>query len=148
MESLGAQIRAARPPRLPVSNRKPGERTVRGWLSSIDKDAKEARDRRIFDLWLACHTQEEIAGAVGCPQQTAADRITESGKLANLGKSDRAAAEHATDFDPPIYNIWKQQTKTAGPSELEPFAKGIGRLWEGSPALYESVVPHDKVGIP
>jgi len=25
-----------------------------------------------------------------------------------------AAAEHATDFDLPIYNVWKQQTKTAG----------------------------------
>jgi hypothetical protein len=27
-------------------------------LSSIDKDA---RNRHIFDLWLACHTQQEIA---------------------------------------------------------------------------------------
>jgi hypothetical protein len=32
-------------------------------------------------------------------------------KMADLPNSDRssqAAAEHATDFDPPIYNIWKQ----------------------------------------
>jgi hypothetical protein len=27
--------------------------------------------------------------------------------LVKLAKSDKAAAEHATDFDPPIYNIWK-----------------------------------------
>ena len=40
------------------------ERTVREWLSRIDKDTKEARDKRIFDLWLACWTQEEIAEAV------------------------------------------------------------------------------------
>jgi hypothetical protein len=29
-------------------------------------------------------------------------------------KPDQAAAEHATDFDVPIYNVWKQQEKTAG----------------------------------
>jgi hypothetical protein len=28
-------------------------------------------------------------------------------------QNHKAAAEHATDFDPPIYNIWKQQTKMA-----------------------------------
>jgi hypothetical protein len=26
---------------------------------------------------------------------------------------NQIAAEHATDFEPPIYNIWKQQEKTA-----------------------------------
>jgi hypothetical protein len=39
------------------------ERTIRNWLSRIDKDAKEARDKRIFERWMACHSQEEIAGA-------------------------------------------------------------------------------------
>jgi hypothetical protein len=34
--------------------------------------------------------------------------------MRNLNKSDIAAAEHATDFDPPIYNVWKQQTKSKG----------------------------------
>lgn len=68
------------------------------------KDSKEARNRRIFDLWLACWTQQEIAEAVGAPQKTIDDVIasfSENGKPANLAKSDRAAAEHATDFDPP-----------------------------------------------
>ncbi len=32
------------------------ERTVRDWLSRMDKDAKEARNRRIFEAWLACRT--------------------------------------------------------------------------------------------
>lgn len=88
------------------------ERTVREWLSRMDKDAKESRDRRIFDLWLACWTQQEIAAETGAPQQTIADVLTEFGDIAKLGKSDRAAAEHATDFEVPIYNIWKQQKKT------------------------------------
>ena len=33
------------------------------------------------------------------------------GKVADLPKTEQAASEHATDFDIPIYNIWKQQTK-------------------------------------
>jgi len=32
--------------------------------------------------------------------------------LPKLAKSAQAAAEHATDFEPPIYNVWKQQEKT------------------------------------
>jgi hypothetical protein len=38
------------------------ERTVRDWLFRIDKESKEARDKRIFEMWLACLTHEEIAG--------------------------------------------------------------------------------------
>jgi len=32
-------------------------------------------------------------------------------EIGNLAKSHKAAAEHATNFTPPIYNIWKQQEK-------------------------------------
>jgi hypothetical protein len=31
-----------------------------------------------------------------------------------MTKPDQLAAEHATDFEPPIYNVWKQQSKTEG----------------------------------
>jgi hypothetical protein len=41
------------------------DRTVRDWLSRIDKDSKEARNRRIFDMWMACYTQEEISAEIG-----------------------------------------------------------------------------------
>ena len=52
------------------------ERTVRNWLKRIDKDAKEARNKRIFDMWLACHTQQEIADAEGI-RWPAVDNIEE-----------------------------------------------------------------------
>ena len=39
------------------------ERTICDLLSRMDKDAKEARNRRIFEMWMACATQEEIAEA-------------------------------------------------------------------------------------
>ena len=91
-----------------------GERTVRSWLSRIDKDTKEARDKRIFAMWLACHTQQEIADTEGMPRKTVDDAMADFGEIGKLANSAKAAAEHATDFAPPIYNIWKQQEKTAG----------------------------------
>lgn len=91
------------------------ERTIRDWLSRIDKDAKEARDKRIFDLWLACHTLDDIAAETDASTSDV-DRVvkkfSQNGDFAELGKSAQAAAEHATDFDPPIYNVWKQQDKS------------------------------------
>jgi ParB-like chromosome segregation protein Spo0J len=89
------------------------ERTIRDWLSRIDKDAKEARDKRIFAAWLACHTQQEIADTEGMSQPQV-NEITGNIGIGNLAVSDKAAAEHATNFEPPIYNVWKQQDKSAG----------------------------------
>jgi hypothetical protein len=74
---------------------------------------------RTFDLWLACWTQEQIAGELSISQGEVAKNIP-SGDIAVLNKSDRAAAEHATDFDPPIYNVWKQQEKTRGSRDGDP----------------------------
>ena len=93
------------------------ERTVRDWLSRVDKDSKEARDKRIFDLWLACWTQDEIAAEVGLSQPQLAE-VTKNIGIGNLAKTDISRAEHATDFDVPIYNIWKQQTKSEGSSHF------------------------------
>lgn len=90
------------------------ERTVRNWLSRIDKDAKDARNRKIFDLWLAGWTQQEIADEVGVTKDTVCQITAEFPKSDKLTKPQQSAAEHATDFDVPIYNIWKQQIKTEG----------------------------------
>lgn len=103
---------------------------------------------KIFDLWLTCHTQQEIADAVGCAigpvneflkslqyfgnatageietlseiaddagcdEKVVREVIGETAGLPNLRKGDIAAAEHATDFTPPIYNVWKQQENYA-----------------------------------
>jgi hypothetical protein len=114
------------------------ERTIRNWLSRIDKDAKADRDRRIFDLWLACWTQQEIADELGLDATDKAVRV--SGNVADLPKNQKAAADHATDFDPPIYNIWKQQKKTAGSSH---FGNSEVRLLDNLLYLYTS--PFDVV---
>jgi hypothetical protein len=64
-------------------------------------------------MWLACATQQEIAEAVETPQKTIDDWTK--------GFSETSATEESLkwqNFDPPIYNIWKQQTR------VDPFAGG------------------------
>jgi len=121
--------------------------TVNNWLSRIDKDTKEERDAAVQSLYLQCYSQDEIAQSVGMPQPTVNALLSEiqkfkipiiPGQFADLlkdktGKALKAAeeerqaaivrtngenADHATDFEIPIYNIWKQQEKTAGSSHF------------------------------
>ncbi len=35
-------------------------------------------------------------------------------RLDRCDEANRGNAAHATDFDPPIYNVWKPQEKTPG----------------------------------
>jgi ParB-like chromosome segregation protein Spo0J len=93
------------------------DRTIRDWLGRIDKDSKESRNKRIFEMWMACATQEDIAVACDMSQAQVAE-ITKNIGNGELAKSDKAASEHAIDFDTPIYNIWKQQTKSEGSSHF------------------------------
>ena len=90
-----------------------GNSSIRRWTSRDDKDYKRELEQVAFRLWLACNTQDEIANATGWSQPIVATFI-ENAQLSNLDKSQQSAATHATDFQPPIYNVWKQQTKTNG----------------------------------
>ena len=85
------------------------------WLSRTVKDNKDKRDRKIFDLWLACWTHKEIANVVQLTEEAVRQQVSQiEFSETKLGKLSFAAASHAPDFEPPIYNIWKQQKKTAG----------------------------------
>jgi len=66
----------------------------RGWLSRIDKDSKEARDKRIFELWMACWTQDAIAEAEGVSQKEVSLVLEE---MAELPKGIKPITEHLTD---------------------------------------------------
>jgi hypothetical protein len=65
-------------------------------------------------MWMACYTQEEIAEREDIGQKTVDDVLKDISGFGNLAKSAKPFGSHATDFDPPIYNIWKQQEKIAG----------------------------------
>ena len=60
----------------------------------------------VFKLHLLGRTQEEIGDVVVM-------RFS-----ADLPKNAKPQAEHLTDFEPPIYNVWKQQKKSKGPKHF------------------------------
>lgn len=62
-------------------------------------------------MWLACYTVEEIAVATSASKSDVDRTLSQIGNVAELGKTEQASAEHATEFTPPIYNIWKQQER-------------------------------------
>jgi DNA-directed RNA polymerase specialized sigma subunit len=49
----------------------------RDWLSRTVKEEKDRRDAKIFEMWLACHTQEEIAEALGCSVQPVKEVVSD-----------------------------------------------------------------------
>jgi hypothetical protein len=54
-----------------------------------------------------------IAKACGCDQTTVSREIETLMHLVSENQKHQSAASHATDFDPPLYNIWKQQDKSS-----------------------------------
>jgi len=90
------------------------ERTIRDWLSRIDKDTKAARDKKIFGMWLSCHTHEEVAESVGLTRPEITKSVP-NGKFAEwnqISDSDRHAANHEIDFAVPNFNVWKFKEKS------------------------------------
>lgn len=83
------------------------ERTVSGYLADTDKQLREHRRETIRAMWLACHTQQDIADAVGVTKETISQEVEESQILEALPKSDKLAALHEdADWTPPLYDIW------------------------------------------
>ena len=89
--------------------------TIQRWLGRIDKDTKSKRNQKILEMWMACHTQEEIANVVETPQPTVAGILKDFIEKPQMRNSDKTSADHADEaFEIPIYNVWKQQSKTEG----------------------------------
>ena len=91
-----------------------GKKKVSEWLSRTVKEEKDRRNQTIFEMWLACYTQEEIANAVNTTHQNVSALTDNFATSVLKNQNCKAAASHATGFKAPIYNIWKQQEKTMG----------------------------------
>lgn len=87
--------------------------TVSGWLSRTLKEEKERNQNRAFAMWLACQTQQTIAKAIGVDQKTVTNWTIDFRKI-----SDTDNFLKSSDFNPPLYNVWKQQTKSSGPEHF------------------------------
>jgi indole-3-glycerol phosphate synthase len=55
-----------------------------------------------LDMWLACHTQEEIAEAEDVDQTTVTVKAKDFMNFGQVSKNHKTIVEHMTDFETPI----------------------------------------------
>lgn len=80
------------------------KRTINNYLHDIDKRLREERKQKIYDMWLACYTQEEIAEATNLSQQAIyKETSTTNG---NISKSSKSLFQDE-DWTPPLFNVWR-----------------------------------------
>jgi hypothetical protein len=90
---------------------------------------REERKQKIFDMWMACATLEEIAEATQLTKETVSKELETLSDLGQCPISDKVLAnfeetETLPDktvkrlFDPPLYNIWTFSKKTNGVSHF------------------------------
>ena len=80
--------------------------TVQNWLSRIDKDAKDERNKRIRAKWLACWTNLQIGESEGLTEEAIRKETQLFPDLEKVGKS---AVTLATYSEPCSYTTPKQQ---------------------------------------
>lgn len=64
---------------------------------------REQRKETIFNMWLACHTQEEIAEAVGVSIGEINNQIKECSDLERFPKMNKLSATFEDNYTPPIF---------------------------------------------
>jgi hypothetical protein len=113
------------------------KRKVTAWLHDVARDEKEKRDRRIFEMWMACDTMEEIAKATDCTKDTVSKVVQVCQKRFHETKSDKSIANF-DDWDAeeglvPVYNVWRQ---TANTNEVSHFGNSEPRWTERLVYMY------------
>lgn len=82
-------------------------RTFREWTKNKREQFEEQQRQVVYDLWMACHTQEAIAERTGVSVGTVNSRIAEFFK--NGGGAD---SEFFRDFEPQLYSVWNFRKAT------------------------------------
>jgi hypothetical protein len=122
-----------------------GKAKVSGWLRDLVRAKKDERDRMIFELWMCCATQEEIAAKTETPVGTV-NRLLGDGEESLLRKvlenrtKETLARFEDPDWEPPVYNIWSFAKKT---NETSHFDNSEQRIVEN--LLYAYTEPFDIV---
>ena len=106
MEALDQQGRAALKKEM-AKDYSRSERYIRDVTSRIDKDLKVELRETAFAMWMACHTQQEIAEAIGYAQKAVSEFLdslqvipngTDSEKY-NVAENPALTSEYDREFD-------------------------------------------------
>ena len=88
--------------------------TVTSYLTDIDKQLKEERKAKIFSMYLAGYTMQEIAEAVGIDKANISREIENLLQISSLAKSQQLHASFQdSEFETPIYNVKTKNIKPA-----------------------------------
>jgi len=77
------------------------DKTYTRWTSAKQEQKEEQIKQRIYDLWMNCHTQQEIADTVGVSQDTVKNRIA---KINENGQKSEIV--NFRNFEPEVYTTW------------------------------------------
>jgi transcriptional regulator with XRE-family HTH domain len=81
------------------------KRTISGYLTDIDKQIREERKEKVFDMYMRCYSMEEIAAEMKVTKETISKDVCQISE--DVLKTDKVIAEYLDqDFIPPLYNIW------------------------------------------
>lgn len=110
------------------------KRMVNNYLNGIDKQIREERKQKIFDLWMAGYTSEEIAESIGV-DNTGSFReiIKDLSVLESFPNQTKVFANFQDDFQFPLYNIWTFAKKT---NDTNHFGNSEQRILENLLYLY------------
>ena len=84
------------------------------------------RNKRIWDAWLACDTEEAIAEREGLTQQAVGLVLENHKKLDAIRKLVIFSTYADPDWKPPLYDVWKVQNKSDGVLRLSLFTEWFG----------------------
>jgi ParB-like chromosome segregation protein Spo0J len=80
--------------------------TVLKYLADTKKANKRQRNRRIWEAWLACDTEQTIAEQEKLEQQSVAAILQNYKKLDGVQKSVIFSNYQDEHWKPPLYNVW------------------------------------------
>ena len=80
------------------------EKTYQRWTAAKQEQKEAQIKQRIYDMWMQCYSQDEIADAVGLDRRTIGLRIDDFAKNAKNGQlSDFTIFRN---FEPELYMLW------------------------------------------
>lgn len=89
------------------------DRSVNNYLGDIDKKLREERKEKIFAMWMACYTQEEIAEEVKIDRTVVTREVEEMCKTESFPNSTKPSILFQDQsFEVPLFNIWSFAKKT------------------------------------
>jgi len=100
--AVALYTRQNRVPQAEIASRlRVGHTEVSTWLKTIVDREREERETRIWNMWLSCHSQAEIAQAVELSQNSISENLR---KLSE--KSPQDDSDIFRSFKPKIYTVW------------------------------------------